>query len=289
MSQNTTRHYTSEQYLLPADTVETARLNHQHAWITQAFENRLRIAPVSLNTGDKVLESAAGSGIWALEFEAENAANGCIIDVECVDITNKQFPHQHPPNVHFSVNSATDLPLDWVSSFSYAHQRLLIVAMNDSLWKKVVKELYRVLQPGGWIELLEVEAQELHFDVGPQSKKLVSLIKAMYGAKGIIGNLGTYLPSILTQAGFTQIGFEIRDVPIGQSLAEGNERKIFIRSKYWQNLWKAMKEPVLKGGGYGLVKTGEEYDELLQGCGGEWDNSDKAHTTYYAIFAQKPF
>lgn len=80
MSQNTTRHYTSEQYLLPADTVETARfvwifsgcdlhdkfepcrLNHQHAWITQAFENRLHIAPVSLNTGDKVLESAAGSG-----------------------------------------------------------------------------------------------------------------------------------------------------------------------------------------------------------------------------------
>lgn len=73
------RYYSSVQYLLPADREETARfvcnnsyftylltmyhrLDAQHLIIVKAFENRLSLAPLNLVAGDKVLESAAGSG-----------------------------------------------------------------------------------------------------------------------------------------------------------------------------------------------------------------------------------
>lgn len=67
------------EYLLPADRRETERLvcfivfprsltktvfrlNFQHRIIIRAFENQLAVAPLSLKSGDRVLESGAGSG-----------------------------------------------------------------------------------------------------------------------------------------------------------------------------------------------------------------------------------
>ncbi|KAF5334431.1 hypothetical protein D9757_015513, partial [Collybiopsis confluens] len=71
------RYYTaSSKYPLPADSTETARLNLQHLVVTRAFENRLSLAPIELRSGHHVLESGAGSGIWALEFFAQHLNRG---------------------------------------------------------------------------------------------------------------------------------------------------------------------------------------------------------------------
>ncbi|KAJ3967978.1 hypothetical protein EV361DRAFT_448983 [Lentinula raphanica] len=295
------RHYSSAQYLLPADAEETIRLNVQHKWITQIYGNRLYVAPLSLKTGDMVLESGAGSGIWALDFAShvasKGASKGALIQLKCIDISNKQFPPNHPPNIEFSVRSVTNLPVEWTNTFSYAHQRLLIVAMNDSRWKEMAAEFFRVLIPGGWAELVEVEAQQLRFGVGPQSTKLVSLINKLYDAKGVIGNLGVYLPSLLTQAGFVNVRCETRYGRVGREIPrdaddESDEKRedqhVVVSSQYWASLWGGMKVPVINGGGYGVVQTPEEYDRLLQDCRREWDDSSEALVTYYAVCAQKP-
>ncbi|KIK57591.1 hypothetical protein GYMLUDRAFT_753485 [Collybiopsis luxurians FD-317 M1] len=248
----------------------------------RAFENRLSLAPLELQTGDRVLESGAGTGIWASEFAQQNKEEGIMLNIECIDISDRQFPSTHPSNVNFSVHSVVDLPAEWTGTFSYAHQRLLIGAMNDSRWRQAVGELFRVLSPGGWVELVEPDASGYHFDTGPWSKKLKSMCLAMCAETGIIDNLGTFLLPILAEVGFVDVRREVRLVPIGRSGENG------YRSEEWRDMWGGMKQPWLSADGYGIAKTEEEIEELLQGSAQEWNNSTDAGTTFCTILARKP-
>ncbi|KIK66232.1 hypothetical protein GYMLUDRAFT_157580 [Collybiopsis luxurians FD-317 M1] len=278
------RYYASKQYLLPADETETSRLNKQHRVITRAFDNRLSLAPLDLRTGDRVLESGAGTGIWALELaeDHQNQKEGTVLDIECVDISDKQFPQSHPPNIHFSVHSVISLPAEWSGTFAYAHQRFLITAMNDARWRQAIRELFRVLLSGGWVELVDHDGTNVSFGVGPCSKRLVSLINAMYAEKGVVGDLGVYLPQLLEEIGFVDVWCEPRCLRIGKPGENG------YPSGDWRNVWKGMKQPLMNAGGYGIVQTEEEYEGLLEGAALEWDNSNEACTTFYTIQARKP-
>ncbi|KAF9065748.1 hypothetical protein BDP27DRAFT_1424490 [Rhodocollybia butyracea] len=261
MEQTVKREYASSNYLLPADSAETERLNLQHRILTKAFEDRLVLAPITLRSNDRVLESGAGTGIWAQEFSAFHSQNNVLLDIECIDISDKQFPHEYPSNIHFSIRSVIDLPQEWQNSFSYVHQRLLVAAMNDSRWNTAIDQLYNVLKPGAWIELVEVEANGRGYE-----------------------RLGLYLPKLLAKKGFVDIHCEGREIPIRESVDNDG----LNRSKQWHDMFKGMKTPVLTGGGFGIVGSEEEFDQLLEGSLKEWNESDNAHTTYYAIVARKP-
>ncbi|KAF9060627.1 hypothetical protein BDP27DRAFT_1339346 [Rhodocollybia butyracea] len=282
MEQTVKREYASSNYLLPADSAETERLNLQHRILTKAFEDQLVLAPITLRSNDRVLESGAGTGIWAQEFSAFHSQNNVLLDIECIDISDKQFPHEYHSNIHFSIRSVIDLPQEWQNSFSYVHQRLLVAAMNDSRWNTAIDQLYNVLKPGAWIELVEVEANGRGYEVGPNSKRLVSLIVAT--SKEVVRDLGLYLPKLLAKKGFVDIHCEGREIPIRESVDNDG----LNRSKQWHDMFKGMKTPVLTGGGFGIVGSEEEFDQLLEGSLKEWNESDNAHTTYYAIVARKP-
>ncbi|KIK61297.1 hypothetical protein GYMLUDRAFT_42873 [Collybiopsis luxurians FD-317 M1] len=280
--QHQTRFYASEQYYLPADKAETARLNLQHPVVVKAFENRLSLVPLNLKSDDRVLESGAGTGIWALEFFEENRKKGIMFDMECIDISDRQFPQNYPSSIHFSLHSVTGLPAEWSARFAYAHQRFLIAAMNDTLWRKAVSELFRVLVPGGWVELVEADANDTRNDVGPSSSKLQSILVNMHKEKGVVRNLGTYLPSLLEQAGFVDVQCEVRRSPIGQSEDAG------LRGDVWAEFWKGLKRGVVNAGGYNIVKSGEEYEDLVNEATIEWNTSNKAYNTYCTILGKKP-
>ncbi|KAJ4475521.1 hypothetical protein J3R30DRAFT_562111 [Lentinula aciculospora] len=258
--------------------------------IVNAFEGKLSVAPINLTTGDRILESAAGSGIWALEFLEKKRSEGIILDVQCIDISSAQFPSIHPPELHFSVNSVVNLPNpEWNDSFSYAHQRLLVAAMNDSLWRSAAASLFRVVKHGGWVELVEIEAQDFtSWSVGPNSTKLAGLINKLYGAKGVIGDLSVYLPKILKEVGFVDVSCEERRVSIG---GEGDSNLHNVTqvkgydSQMWKTLWLGMKGPVEESGGYGVVETVNEYEMLVENSAREWETSKEAYTTFFAILA----
>lgn len=205
--------------------------------------------------------------------------------MECIDITDKQFPKdlELPSNVHFSINSVLDLPPHWSNTFVYAHQRLLIVAMNESRWQSAIRQLFRVLKPGGWLELVEVDAENYDFGVGPHSKKLHSLIRRFLNEKEVVCDLGVYLPDLLRGVGFLDIHCERRTVPIRHSIGDGIEY-----SQEYYNLWVAMKGPILAGHGYGIIETAEEFDTMMEGSLAEWQNSQDAWVSYYSIMARKP-
>ncbi|KIK61352.1 hypothetical protein GYMLUDRAFT_42936 [Collybiopsis luxurians FD-317 M1] len=279
------RYYASEHYPLPADEVETARLNLQHQVIVQSFENRLSLVPVELKSGDRVLESAAGTGIWALEFFQEMKKNGIILDVECIDISDRQFPAKYPSNIRFSVHSVTDLPAEWSARFAYVHQRMVLAAMNETRWRQTITEIFRVLASGGWVELVETEAKHCHFDAGPSSTKLQLIQFGLYNDKGLRGDTGAYLPPLLEEIGFVDVRCEVRHSPIGQS----GEKHIGFSGDEWGQVWRGLKRSIVEAGGYGFVKSSEEYEQLVDESVAEWDtNPDKVYNIYYTILGRKP-
>ncbi|KAJ3741279.1 hypothetical protein DFH05DRAFT_1528140 [Lentinula detonsa] len=268
------RYYASKQYLLPADNIETNRLNAQHNIVNNALNGRLYVAPTSLTTGDRVLESAAGSGIWALEFFEQNRADGIVLDIESIDISSAQFPCAHPPQIHFSVNSIVNLPNEWDNVFVFAHQRLLVLALNDCLWHSAVSELLRVIRPGGWVELVEIEARDF---------------RSLYDETTVIGNLSVYLPEVLKKAGFVDVVCETKYVPIGGEEDDTPHKVTDIQgysSELWREVWMGMKGPVMDAGK--AVKTVEEYEALVQDSATEWKTSKEAYTTLFVIVARKP-
>ncbi|KAJ3710861.1 hypothetical protein C8R42DRAFT_729073 [Lentinula raphanica] len=283
--QSSHRFYASKHYLLPADNVETKRLNAQHNIVKNALGGKLSAVTAKFDSGDRVLESAAGSGIWALEYHEENRENGVILDIECIDISSAQFPCTHPPKVHFSLNSVANLPKDWADSFALAHQRFLVLALNDNLWHSAVSELFRVLRPGGWIELVEIEARDFSsWTVGPNSKKLASLINGLYDERTVMGNLSSYLPEILKDAGFIDVECELRHVPIGGEELSDTPHQITdiegYSSQLWQELWMGMKKPVIEAARG--TQTLEEYEALVQDSANEWKTSKKTSERFYA-------
>ncbi|KAF5353040.1 hypothetical protein D9757_011860 [Collybiopsis confluens] len=276
------RFYASEKYLLPADKIEAARLDVQHRVFFKAFENRLLLAPIQLKSGDRVLESAAGTGIWALEFLEQNGKNGAILDIECIDISDKQIFQDLPPNIRFSLCSVTDLPAQWSGMFSYVHQRLVVLALDDTLWRKAISELFRVLSPGGWVELAEIELQNHRINVGPSSSKLQSLALKMFPDKGVILKLAEYLLPVLKESGFVDVQCEMRQVRVGSGEQGYSSREM-------ESFLRALKRDAVSAGGYGFIQTEDDYERLLREAESEWDGHlDEAAVSLFTIVARKP-
>lgn len=140
-------------YLLPNDDDEADRVHQQH-WILRYALQCNYHAPVTelLEKGAVVLDSGCGPATWTFEM-AETYPCSKFYGVDCSTV----FPEDiKPPNVEFQIcNIAENIPFP-DNTFDYIHQRLLILGLTDKDWDSALKELYRVLKPGGYIDLAEV-------------------------------------------------------------------------------------------------------------------------------------
>ncbi|KAJ4465068.1 hypothetical protein J3R30DRAFT_3414889 [Lentinula aciculospora] len=159
--------------------------------------------------------------------------------------------------------------------------------MNDSLWKSAIAEISRVVRLGGWVELLEVDFEYFRWGIGPYSQRLRGLVRNLSAEKGIVGDLSVYLPALLKDAGFLEV--ENEDGEIKKSGCNQNQEKLSngYNTEDWRDLCMGMKGPIVQGGGYGVVNTGEEYEALLESSALEWETSKEANTSFHAILARK--
>ncbi|CAO3637739.1 unnamed protein product [Mucor hiemalis] len=153
----------SVAYVLPNDDDEADRVHEQH-WILRYVLQGNFFSPVTkqLEEGINVLDSGCGPATWAFEMaEAYPLSKFYGIDASCV------FPEDiKPANVEFIIgNIAKELPYD-DNFFDFIHQRLLILGLTGDDWTSTLDNLYKVLKPGGYIELGEPDLQVVK-DAGP--------------------------------------------------------------------------------------------------------------------------
>jgi len=271
------RHYTSSQYMLPADEEEKDRLALQHRCLKMGYGNRLFLAPVTLAPGDRVLDSGVGGGSWLLDLMGQVSS---AVSLYGIDIEPRLFPSDPAPNIHLSTDSITKLPASWSSTFTLVHQRYLFLALTLPEWQAALKEMHRVLVPGGWINLTEALLDVLQFSwtPGPGLTKLFTHVCAVCRARGVIPDLPDRLPALVEEAGFVNIKTEKRGLTTygedGAALRDNSYRAMI-----------ALKKPLLDAG---QLESEEEYDNLVNTATKEWAEIPEAVIETCMVYAQKP-
>jgi hypothetical protein len=140
--------------------------------------------------------------------------------------------------------------------------------------------MYRVLVPGGWVNLTEtlMDVLEFRWTPGPATTKLFMLARNVFLARGIIPDIPRRLPTLLEEAGFVNIHAEEHGLTLyGQDGAD-------MRDNTHRGLL-GMKTPLLKTG---ELKSEEEYDSLVSAASKEWSEIPEAVAEVTAVYAQKP-
>ncbi|KAI9499067.1 S-adenosyl-L-methionine-dependent methyltransferase [Zychaea mexicana] len=123
-----------------------------------------------LKEGIMVLDSGCGPATWSLDM-AEMYPQSTFYGVDVYPV----FPNEvKPQNCHFQAcNVAEKLPFP-DNHFDFIHQRLLIFGLTRADWRNAIKELVRVLKPGGYLEILECDIE--FENEGPMQHRVMSAI-----------------------------------------------------------------------------------------------------------------
>ncbi|EIW78919.1 S-adenosyl-L-methionine-dependent methyltransferase [Coniophora puteana RWD-64-598 SS2] len=266
-------------YCLPADEEEALRLARQYLLLKKFFGGDISFAPASLSDGDEVLDSGCGSGLWLVDF-AHSFGNK--VTFTGIDISSKLFPAgKIPDNIHFEQASVLSLPEHWAARYSLLNQRFLLAALKVEEWRTAIAEMYRVLKPGGWVQLMESS-----FGIR-SDKKCYRIINKLFNSLGLlVENRWERLQEMLKEVGFVDV--HVRENVI--RLEEwSEEEKEYGRGVYLAS-FKAVKDGVVRQGGLGEISSPSDFDELFQQT--QQDETVGAvggiDTRTAVIFARKP-
>lgn len=209
------RHLADAPYVLPTDDQEINRLDFQHFMLRYTLRGNYA-APIQ--QPHSILDVGAGTGRWAMEM----ASLFPDANVVGVDVTPPPADRANaslgagldirPDNYAFvQGNILEGLPFA-DQSFDYVHQRLLLFAIPESGWPKVVAELVRVTRVGGWIELVETGPQQ---HGGPAMDHLVELITVISNRRGVNPLLGPQIGNFLRDARLGSVTARAITLPVG--------------------------------------------------------------------------
>ncbi|RHZ84507.1 hypothetical protein Glove_80g40 [Diversispora epigaea] len=265
----------SVKYPLPNDDEELDRLHQQHFLLRYVWQRNFA-APVKhiLNqNGSKVLDVGCGAGSWMFEM-ASDYPNTQIIGL---DISPIQPSEIKPQNVSFvKANLLNGLPFE-NNTFDYIFQRFLVTAIPKDSWADVINELTRVLKPGGYLELVEINP--IPFQMGPVTSQYLIAVEKMLKQRDLDSQVAYKLRLCFEQQdNLENITEEKNRLPygpkagkLGQAAAE-NSRLVLSNSKPF--LLENMKI------------SSEEFDNNLDISAKEFCEFDSYHDTF-CVYARK--
>ncbi|KAJ7587892.1 hypothetical protein C8J56DRAFT_1049952 [Mycena floridula] len=159
------------KYVLPQDGAETVRLQRQHKMfkIYQAREDHILPTCLTDFRFSKVLDAAAGTCAWALDFASIPEAkerlrpdSSDLLELYACDLTSAKFPSQSIAESislrMFEQDLTKPFEPQFYSTFDLINMRLLVAALTEHGWMSALQNVWKTLKPGGFLILAEVEA-----------------------------------------------------------------------------------------------------------------------------------
>lgn len=214
-------------------------------------------------------------GIWLLDLAKSGTLPAGVIAYG-IDQNPTLFPQNPPGNIKFSTNNITSLPEEWSDTFLLVNQRLLISALRKEEWVSAINEMYRVLVPGGWVQLCEIG----WWKAGPAVERALSVFKALYDSKGLLFEACREIPHMLHVAGFVDIHTVERHTTLAGE--EGAQHRLnSIR------FGRAIKPQVISQSGSSV--SDEDFESLVSAADDEMENTPDSDKHYTMFYAQKPY
>ncbi|KAI8806569.1 S-adenosyl-L-methionine-dependent methyltransferase [Cladochytrium replicatum] len=191
-------------YVLPDDVLEGSRLNLQHHLIREMFggPNYSGVTKEQLEKGLKVLDVGCGTGIWLAEMRRDFPHG----DYFGVDISStawaETFKKLSDDNITLVQGNVLErLPFD-DNTFDYVHQQAMVLAVPETQWSHVISELYRVLKPGGVLDIMEGDAAFSYYgNPGKLVTNLQRLMSESFKARGINNKIAKEMMRFVLQDG----------------------------------------------------------------------------------------
>ncbi|KAI7906888.1 S-adenosyl-L-methionine-dependent methyltransferase [Cokeromyces recurvatus] len=177
-----------------------------------------KIHQAKLESPSVIVNWCCGIGTWCMEM-ATMFPNTRIIGVDYKEVITS-FNMQHSlPNLKFKYIAAHD-KLTGLESFE--DNSVDFVMMRDVWlinipilkWEYVLKQVYRILKPGGWIELQEHTTQI--GTMGPCGAKLFQWYTRFFTETQIDRTIARKLGDFLGYAGFSNIDQQTTISPVGE-------------------------------------------------------------------------
>ncbi|CAN9476254.1 unnamed protein product [Alternaria alternata] len=219
-----------DNVIFAANENEVQRLDKQHKAVYTAMP-QLVLAPIDLAEGGyRVLDQATGSGIWLRDVrQGTGGASNTWIGT---DIEDSYFPKETPNNTSYHHQSMTEpWPRQWQGTFDLVHSRMALPGVGLSSLEDAVMNLVKLLKPGGWIQLVEMQWQD--WDAGPVlqefEKAMQQLVSMVTNGQGVDMREG--LTALVEEAGLTKVQHAIIDVPVGVKAKE-DLRELSLQSMF---------------------------------------------------------
>lgn len=202
-------------------TAEAASLRFQHRLfyreLGSLFPNTISSSSIS-----QVLDLSCGPGTWLLEVVQAYPHIYCVGVDQKAELIQNASEDAHIVGATCAafrvVESYIQLPYP-ENSFDFIHIHRSSAMITPKQWPLVLRELVRVLRPGGWLHFLD-------FEIGPTSSTAINtFLKYVYTAhhkdERVFSSQSQALtsaivfPRLLTEAGYKDVKYTLHAIDIG--------------------------------------------------------------------------
>ncbi|PHH71412.1 hypothetical protein CDD80_5295 [Ophiocordyceps camponoti-rufipedis] len=275
-------------YNFPNDDVEQEREDMKHAMVKLLCSQKLLFAPIGHNP-QQMLDLGTGTGIWAIEV-GDQYPSAHVLGVDLSPIQ----PDWLPPNVRFLVDDVESTWLYPPNHFDYIHSRHTVMAVRD--WRRLFRQAYQHLKPGGWIELQEIHhkprsARPDGRPLSPDHAVAQFWARVNEGLTGLGVDLdraaGGFLAQAMRDEGLVNLTERVFHVPIGT----------WPKNKVLKTVglyWRTILLDGLQAIALGPLTRGLQWDRqqvelfLVDVRRAYHDNSALMYMPLHILYAQKP-
>ncbi|KAN0132793.1 S-adenosyl-L-methionine-dependent methyltransferase [Lactarius tabidus] len=219
---NETQTPVKPKYILDDNNSEISRLKNQYHFFKTVFDYPDIIPPaVNVSRLRKVIDVATGTGAWALDFVSRPDVRDRGVQVFACDISTAKFPQADKPDANkinfFQHDVTKPFPDEMLGTFDLVNMTYLGFALTAPGWKIALKNLRRLLTPGGYLVLRDgdpfmfthenpppLEGRKPDINAYTQGNSPLATINRIYSGwalrQGFVVGLSYHFPEFLRDA-----------------------------------------------------------------------------------------